>query len=277
MNIITRILTISFFISLPLSAVFPLELPKSNPVPGGLVKLKIDAGSQKSEPTVYLNKSRVTVLPKDEKTWIALVGIPLNTQMGKLSVRIYWPDGSKSTRQFTVKDKQYPEQRLKINDKNKVDPSKEDLERIWKELPLIKEAKSSWLDNIPRLKMKLPVKGRLSSQFGLKRFFNDKPRNPHSGLDIAAVEGTPILAPADGTVIEVGDFFFNGRCVFIDHGRGVVSFYGHMSKVDVTPGQKVKQGNKLGEVGKTGRATGAHLHWSIALNTTWVNPQLFLK
>jgi murein DD-endopeptidase MepM/ murein hydrolase activator NlpD len=122
----------------------------------------------------------------------------------------------------------------------------------------------------------MPIKGKISSPFGLKRFFNGQSRDPHSGLDIAAPEGKVVVAPADGIVSQTGDYFFNGQTVMIDHGQGIISMMCHLSKIDVVKGQTIKQGDAIGKVGHTGRATGPHLHWGISINNARVNPLLVL-
>ncbi|MCO1691316.1 M23 family metallopeptidase, partial [Pseudomonas aeruginosa] len=121
-----------------------------------------------------------------------------------------------------------------------------------------------------------PVDGPLSSPFGLRRFFNGEERNPHSGLDFAVPAGTPIKAPAAGKVILIGDYFFNGKTVFVDHGQGFISMFCHLSKIDVKLGQQVPRGGVLGKVGATGRATGPHMHWNVSLNDARVDPAIFI-
>jgi murein DD-endopeptidase MepM/ murein hydrolase activator NlpD len=124
--------------------------------------------------------------------------------------------------------------------------------------------------------MQPPLDGPRSGSFGLRRVFNGQARNPHSGMDIAAPVGTPIACPAPGRVIDTGDYFFNGRTVWIDHGAGWLSMMCHLSRIDVKVGQFLPTGAKLAEVGATGRVTGPHLHWSVALNRVLVDPALFL-
>jgi murein DD-endopeptidase MepM/ murein hydrolase activator NlpD len=185
-------------------------------------------------------------------------------------------NGSRSIR-FDVAAHRYNVQRLTLANLRQVRPEPEDLLRIDKERETITQAFSTFSDRaVSGLTLDLPSVGPFSSGFGLRRFFNNEPRQPHSGLDIAAPEGTPVAAPAAGTVLETGDYFFNGLTVFLDHGQGLVTMYNHLSRIDVARGERVARGQKIGEVGHTGRVTGAHLHWSVSLNNARVDPGLFL-
>lgn len=273
------ILYLCLILSGPISATSPTApLPEQHAVPGGLVIIPL-SGTDSVEPEVLYAGKRVTLIPEPQdnpQQWFALIGIPLKSPAGNQHIEIKSADGAIAQKTFLIAEKKYPVQHLTIQEKNKVEPTATELQRIWKEQIRIDKARASRLENTPQLQLTLPVQGRISSQFGLQRLFNELPRDPHSGLDIAAASGTLVHAPADGTIIETGDFFFSGRCIFIDHGKGFISFYGHLSRIDVKPGQHVKRGEPLGAVGATGRATGPHLHWSVGLNGTWIDPALFL-
>lgn len=121
----------------------------------------------------------------------------------------------------------------------------------------------------------LPVKGRLSTPFGVRRLRNGKSVGRHRGLDIAAPAGTAVLAPASGRVALVGRFKKHGNTVVVDHGHGLTSIYIHLSDFIVRAGQSVARGTRLGKVGTTGASTGPHLHWSVYAQGTPVNPMFF--
>jgi murein DD-endopeptidase MepM/ murein hydrolase activator NlpD len=249
-------------------------LPEQLVVPGGIVHVPV-GDSKTPMPQVFYQNHRVLVTQQDLK-WLALVGIPLDAKVGPQNITVKTPKGDTSI-SFQISDKKYPAQYLKIKNKRMVNPSAADEKRISDDRAVIERALSTWTeqatvdtDFIP------PVDGRLSSLFGLKRFFNKQPKDPHSGLDIAASAGTPIKAPATARVIDTGSFYYNGNTVFLDHGQGLISGYFHMTEIDVKPGQQLKQGDILGTVGKTGRVTGPHLHWNIYLNNTKIDPALFI-
>jgi murein DD-endopeptidase MepM/ murein hydrolase activator NlpD len=179
---------------------------------------------------------------------------------------------------FQVKSKKYRTQYLTIQDQRKVEPNPEDLKRIATETARSDAALSRFTaDESAPLELVAPIEGVRSDSFGSRRVFNGQPRNPHTGMDIAAPRGTPIHAPAAGKVVEAGEFFFNGNTLYIDHGNGLVTMYCHLDTVAVKTGDVVKAGDLLGTVGSTGRVTGPHLHWGIALNRAMVDPALFLE
>ena len=250
-----------------------LELPRARAAPGGVVILPV-AGAEERPPAVTFDGKRVMVL-RNSESWVAVVGIPLAQAPGPAHIEVR-ADAEPQKIEFTVEGKSYATQRLSVAP-GKVNLSEESAARVAKETPHIRSVMSTFTDAPPTtLRFISPVKGPKSSSFGLRRVFNNQPRNPHSGMDIAAPTGTPIVAPAPGVVLDTGDYFFNGKSVFIDHGSGLITLYCHMHEIEVVPGQKVNTGDRLGQVGATGRVTGPHLHWGVSLNRAYVDPALFL-
>ncbi|MEZ5542963.1 MAG: peptidoglycan DD-metalloendopeptidase family protein [Pseudomonadota bacterium] len=246
----------------------------TTPVPGGIAVLRLPADADAG--TLRYNGRKVLVT-RLEGADHAVIGLALGTKPGRYQLQGKTTQGQAFKLAFEVAAKQYEEQRITIKDKRKVNPEPRDLERIGREKKQIDAALEHWSDRDGVVvDFHPPVAGPTSSPFGLRRYFNDQPRSPHSGLDIAAAEGTPIHAPAPGTVIETGDFFFNGKTVLIDHGQGLVTMYCHMSSIDVTPGTTLATGAVIGKVGMTGRVTGPHLHWGVSLNDARIDPTLFL-
>lgn len=256
-------------LSMALYSCNALAMPRENPVPGGIAHLPIAPLSAQA-PLVQYEGKRVTVVPLDAY-WVALVGIPLDAA-GDQTVQLQ----GGQTLSFPIQAKEYKTQRLTIKDNNKVEPDDESGERIVREMAVQEQAKTHFTAGEAQLDFIKPVPGRDTGRFGLKRFINNQPRNPHSGMDIAAATGTPIKATAAGTVIHTDDFFFSGNTVYLDHGAGVISMYAHLSEIQAQVGDTVQQGDVIGKVGNTGRATGPHLHWSVYLNGEAVNPALFL-
>ncbi len=247
----------------------PGAFPAVEAVPGGL----------------YLHplpEDAVSVRYRDQPVLIhgqvAIVGIHLNAEPGTHKLRVEHADGSHEWRQFTVSDKTYTEQHLTIENKRMVNPLEEDLARIRDESARMRAQYRLFSEPARSpLPFVQPVDGPLSSSFGRRRVLNGQPRSPHSGLDIAVVEGTPILNPAPGVVTLTGDFYFNGNTVFVDHGQGLISMMCHLSRIDVTEGQTVDRNEVLGLVGATGRVTGAHLHWSVSMNGNRVDPVMVME
>ncbi len=252
-----------------------IDLPDSAAVPGGIVIVPLPAATSDDAPEVRY-RGRRTALIQQQGHWQAIVGIPLGTPAGEQTLSIE-DRGQQYQLTFRIRDKSYRSQYITLKNKRQVNPDPADLQRIGKESKRIRAAFADWQDSPPQsFRLDVPVSGPRSSSFGLRRFFNQQPRKPHSGMDIAAATGTPVHAPAAGTVIETGHFFFNGNTVFLQHGQGLVTMYCHLDTIAVEIGDRVSRGQIIATVGSTGRVTGPHLHWSVSLNDARIDPALFL-
>ena len=264
------------FLFLAAVAAASAEIPRIQPVPGGIVAVTI-APAQEPMPRAYLGSDRVMVVRRGDQ-WQAIVGLPLTLTPGTHELTVVDGGGRGAKHNIVVQSKEYGAQHINLANKRMVDPSAEELRRIEAEQQRIQAAFARWSDAAePPIGLDLPARGRVSGVFGTKRFFNKQPRQPHSGLDIAAPLGTPVIAPAAGVVIDIGDYFFNGRTIFIDHGQGLVTMYNHLSRILVKLGARVARGEPIGEIGMSGRVTGPHLHWSVSLNNARVDPLLLVS
>lgn len=289
-----------------------LPFPMSRAVPGGVAVVPL--GAARRAPKAIWNGIPVLVTGSSSG-WFAVLGIPLHTLQDRLVLEVQdaVSGAPRAAKLASAHDKgkgrdvetsataragkvqseasstglrridvpihphQYAEQHLKVAP-GQVTLSKEVLSRHLRERKQSARVMATWTEPVPAsLQLRQPVPGVRSSSFGLRRFFNGQSRNPHGGMDIAAPVGTPVKAAAPGVVIDTGDYFFNGNTVWVDHGAGLLTMYCHLDRIRARVGQRVRTGDVIGTVGKTGRVTGPHLHWSVCLNRTMVDPALFLK
>ncbi len=266
-----RIFLFCFIFSLSSQA---LAFPKESRVPGGIAIIPL--ANDQGEPHFNFRNRPVLITHKNGQT-VALVGLALSLKPGEYFISGHYGTRKQQVKKFfRIKDKHYTTQRITIKNKRKVNPNKLDMQRIIPEQKRKRKAARYWDNTEPDLNFLLPTHGIMTGSFGRRRIFNGQPRHPHSGMDIAADTGVPVKSPAAGTVIETGNFFFSGNMVYIHHGEGLITLFAHLSRVDVKKGDHVSKGQVIGAVGATGRVTGPHLHWSVGLNGSWVDPALFL-
>jgi murein DD-endopeptidase MepM/ murein hydrolase activator NlpD len=250
-----------------------LDLPQQRVVPGGVAVVPLGAAPQ---PPQVRYRGVPVLVAGDASRWVAVVGIALAAQPGRATLEVERPGRPPERRTFVVEPVRYAEQRLKVAPGH-VELSPEDLARYEREREHLARVAATFSEAPPAsLRLAQPTPGSRSSSFGLRRVFNGQSRNPHSGMDIAATQGTPVTAAAPGRVIDTGDYFFNGNTVWIDHGAGLLTMYCHLATIAVQVGDTVATGTSIGTVGATGRVTGPHLHWSVSLNRAMVDPSLFL-
>ena len=257
----------------PTLAVAAPDLPTLRAVPGGVVTLSLGPSSQ---PPLVRHAGVPVLVVGDPIEWTAVLGVPLAAKAGTDEVTVQREGAAVKRQSFAIAPMRYAEQRLSVAPKH-VELSAENLARHERERARQAEVIATFSEPLPAtLRLRQPVPGARSSSFGLRRVFNGQSRNPHSGMDIAAPVGTPVVAPLAGRVADVGDYFFNGGTVWLDHGGGLLTMYCHLSAVHVKVGDVVRAGDRIADVGATGRVTGPHLHWSVSLNRVMVDPALFL-
>ena len=201
---------------------------------------------------------------------------------GEHYLKVKLSDGKSIIKKIILSERKYKIQRINRIKKKYVTPPGTEMKRIAKERKILKKARNGigktvnayFLSGFIR-----PVKGgRITSVYGSQRILNGVPKNPHNGLDIAAPKGTPVFATTDGIVRLTGNnFYYNGNFVLLDHGQGLSSIYLHLSKISVKEGEIVKKGQKIGEIGTTGRSTGPHLHWGVNWFGKRIDPASLLK
>ena len=247
---------------------------------GEVLVVTVPVQGEPSKVVGHLLDREIIFFPMSEGQYVGLVGLDMQDKPGQhdLVIQVEYPD-HKDQHKVTVllMKENYKVQHLKLP-KKMVDLDSKTLVRVKAEAKILHQAFDTALpEPLWNSSFIEPVQGRVSGRFGSRRMINGQSKRPHSGEDIAAPNGTPVVAMNRGMVRLTMDHFFTGKGVILDHGLGLFSMYFHLSSVDVTRGQMVEKGQPIGKVGATGRATGAHLHWGVRLNGARVNPYSLLK
>ena len=258
-----------FFVIIFFSQPVFADLIKGDLTPGGLIHAFLPPNS-----SATLNGKNIFVASDG----LLVFGFGRNAKKRQILV-VKTADGKIKHRSFQLKPRKYLVQRIDGLPKNMVTPPQAYWARIKHEAKI--------LNTVRRLTSKRrdflngfiwPVKGRVSGVYGSQRILNGKPSRPHSGIDIAAPQGTLIRAAASGKILlSHPGMFYTGKTIVIDHGCGVSTIYIHLSKIVIREGQEVKKGAIIGEVGETGRATGPHLHWGLTWNGVNLDPSLVVR
>lgn len=260
----------------PSGAFLELQFRSLQPGEVLLVSLPDPAGVRSA---VVVFRDREYILSDAQR--FAFVGLDLGLEPGSYSMTVTFErtngDREAVRRDIVVEAKEFPRKKLWVKESFAV-PPKEVEERIRREAELV-----AWVYGIitPRWlgdgAFFQPNEGKVFPNCGQRRIYNDAPRSTHAGVDIAAPQGDPIRAANAGKVVLASHLYLSGKAVIIDHGLGVFSFYGHMSKILVKRGQAVGKGDVIGKCGTTGRSTGPHLHWAVRVFDSRVDPFSLLE
>jgi len=263
-----------------------IELSTEKVTNGSLLLLQIDVrklGPPITDMRLTFQNRTYPVYPhpvKSADNYFGLVGIPFRTAPGPAKLALTWTNAAgDQTRMipFEIVAGKYKIDVLKV-DPTRVNPSKKNLQRAKKEAGKLKRIYAAgsiaglW-DN----DFQLPMASKITSPFGNNRVFNGQLKSYHNGVDFRAPTGSPVFAANSGVVKLAANLFYSGNVVIIDHGTRIFTIYAHLSKIDVTSGQQIKKGQRLGLTGATGRVSGPHLHWGVKVNGVAVNPMQFIK
>lgn len=246
--------------------------------PGEIIKVNIHSLAPIRQAHIRFLKQKF-ILAKDEdrpEVRTTFLGLDLNLKPGTyiLAAAIQFEDGflKNVQKEISVIAKEFPQKKLWVDEKF-VTPPAEALERIRTESKLIQSIYSAyteiWLGEGSFI---VPTPDKVNPNFGERRVFNNQPRSPHTGIDISSPQGTPVKASNSGRIVFANDLYYAGNTVIIDHGLGVFSFYCHFSKILAVRGDTIQKGDIIGEVGATGRVTGPHLHWSVRVRNSRIDP-----
>ena len=224
--------------------------------------------------SVFLDNQRLLAIRHKDKNFL-IYGIPYDSELGENSLEIKINNDIRRL-DFNIKPKFFDTQKIRISSKYS-NLSLASQERVVFESNHLKQAKDYWYNIFPDLKFTIPANGIVTGRFGTKRFYNGQVGNPHNGLDIGAEKGTKIMAPSAGKIILTGHYYYNGKFILLDHGMGLKSIFIHLDEILVEKGQLVKKGELIGKIGNTGKSSGPHLHWSLILNKTYIDPEYFLN
>ena len=257
-----------------------ISIPQSVPQ-GGLILGSVPPGSAVAllqAPAEGISAERAQLTPvrvSSNGRFVTGVG---RESLGPVVLQVTAPDQAMRQFSITVVKREFPRETIDDVPENTVNPPPEIAARIEREQALVSAARKRDDDRDDYdVKFIWPVTGRISGVYGSQRISTGTPKSPHSGLDVAAAQGTPIHAPAGGVVtFAEPDLYLTGGTVLIDHGHGVSSNFLHLSRIDVAVGERVEQGQVIGLVGATGRATGPHMHWGMNWLDVRVDPQLLV-
>ena len=222
---------------------------------------------------IFLNSQQLLTIEYKDKYFL-IYAIPYESKLGKNSLEIKI-NNKVSYLSFNVEEKTFDTQNIYVDSKY-IKPGSDSQKRINLERNNLRTAKDTWYDESPDLKFIIPADGIVTGKFGTKRFYNGKEGSFHNGLDVAAEKGSPIISPSKGKVILTGNYYYNGKFIVIDHGKGLKSIFIHLDDILVEEGEVISKGDLIGKIGNTGKSTGPHLHWSLLLNKTYVDPEYFL-
>lgn len=221
------------------------------------------------------------------KTWYALAGVSLETTPGSYALELTGETAAGKapskklsfTRKFTVERGEYPKTSVNLTVEGKfTEPSPEQQEQIAEGVKI----KQDYLSRVTPARewagqFTAPANAAISDVFGSQRIFNGKAQRPHLGLDYRVPTGTPVAAMNQGTVLLARFLYYEGNCVVIDHGQGLLTLYFHLSEFKVNEGEQVKRGQEIGLSGGTGRATGPHLHVAVRWQGTYLDPASLIR